>query len=225
MTSSRAGRAWKVTLAFNGTLALASLVVFVFLPEFRDHVLFVLVTMPSEFLVTFVQHEPIILYFAKYHGIHTVVALSILGTIAMEVVNYSSAATFTEFRWMQGLLSHTSVRKAKEGFNRAPFMVIVIAALTPVPFFPFRFLAPLSGYPIGRYILALSVGRVPRFYLLALLGEALHIRNDILIGIFVVCLILAAAEIWRSRRDTDTVETLVGEAHVMLGEPPDGPTS
>jgi membrane protein YqaA with SNARE-associated domain len=225
VTSSRAARAWKVTLAFNGILALASLLVFVFLPRFRDHVVFVLVTMPSEFLVTFVQHEPIILYFAKYHSIHTVVALSILGTVAMEVVNYSSAATFTEFRWMQGLLSHTSVKKAKQAFGRAPFTVIVVAALTPVPFFPFRFLAPLSGYPLSRYILALSVGRIPRFYLLALLGEALHIRNDFLIGIFVVCLVLAVFEIWRSRKDVDTVEDLVEEAHVMLGESPDGPAA
>lgn len=225
MNSSRAGRAWRATLAFNGILGVVSLGVFIFLPDFREHVVFVLVTMPSEFLVTFVQHEPIILYFAKTHDIHMVVALSILGTIAMEVVNYSSAATFTEFRWMQGLLSHTSVKKAAEGFKKAPFMVIVIAALTPVPFFPFRFLAPLSGYSMGRYVLALSVGRVPRFYLLALLGEALNIRNDVLVGIFVVCLILAVAELWRSRKDTDTVETLVEEAHVMLGEPPDGPTT
>ena len=199
MTSARLGRSWLIALAFNGILAIAALYVWVAYPSLREHVLFVLATMPSEFLVTFVPHEPIILFFAKFHGVHTVVWLSVLGTVAMEVVNYSSAASFLRFPWMKRLLAHSSIKKATSAFKKAPFTVIVIAAFTPIPFFPFRFLAPFGGFSLGRYILALTVGRAPRFYILALLGEFLNLRNDIIIGIFVVFLILAVFEAWRSR--------------------------
>ncbi len=186
----------------------------------REHVLFVLATMPSEFLVTFVPHEPIILYFAKFHGVHAVVWLSILGTVAIEVMNYSSAATFAHFQWMKGLLAHSSIKKATRAFEKAPFTVIVIAAFTPIPFFPFRFLAPFSGFSLGRYILALTVGRVPRFYLLAVLGEFLNLRNDIIIGIFVLFLIIAAVEAWRSRGRDPDAQSIGVEAKAALGDPP-----
>lgn len=220
MTLDRVRRNWLVAVFFNVALAIGSIFVWFAYPEFREHVLFVIITMPSEFLVTFVQHEPIILYFAKDHNVWSVVVLSLLGTVAMEIVNYSSAATFAHYRWMRGILAHSSIKKARDAFNKAPFTVIVIAALTPIPFFPFRFLAPFAGFSLGRYILALTVGRAPRFYLLALLGEFLNLRNDIIIGIFVLFLIIAVVEAWRSRGDDLDPESIVLESDTPVGDPP-----
>ena len=206
-TTDRLDRNWPIAIGTTVVLGIASLYVWIAHPAFKDHVLFVLSTMPSEFLVTFVQHEPIILYYAKMHDPLLVAVLSLLGTLAVEVLNYNLAAAFARFRWMQSLLSHRSVKKASGYFMKAPFAVIFVAAITPIPFFPFRFLAPLSGYPMSRYLLALSVGRLPRFYFLSAFGQFLNLRSDVIMAMFVPLIVAAAVKVWRSRSKIPSAQT------------------
>ena len=52
-------------------------------------------------------------------------------------------------------------------FNKAPFISLVIAAFTPIPWEPFRFLAAAAKYNRFRYILSVFLGRTPRYFLLA----------------------------------------------------------
>ncbi|MGH7455543.1 MAG: VTT domain-containing protein, partial [bacterium] len=82
------------------------------------------------------------------------------------------------------LLNHRAVRskfenarlfqKALAFFHKFPFRMLVIASCTPLPFYPFKFLSLADGYPLWKYQLALVVGRVPRFYMLAVLGFMLQ---------------------------------------------------
>jgi ribonucleoside-triphosphate reductase len=55
-----------------------------------------------------------------------------------------------------------------------------------VPFFPLRFLVVMGDYSRFRYLLAVFTSRTPRFYLLALIGEAFKIPSWILISLFAV---------------------------------------
>jgi ribonucleoside-triphosphate reductase len=82
-----------------------------------------------------------------------------------------------------------AVGKVIELFNRAPFFALWIAALTPIPFYPFRFLVVLARYPLTKYILALFLSRTPRFFALALLGHAIRIP-DYLLSILFIALII-----------------------------------
>jgi len=78
-------------------------------------------------------------------------------------------------------------------YNKVAFISLVIAGFTPIPFEPFRFLAVAAKYNRGKYVLAIFIGRAPRYYLLAKLQDMFHIRRSILIGsillIFVIVLI------------------------------------
>jgi archaetidylinositol phosphate synthase len=58
-------------------------------------------------------------------------------------------------------------------FTAAPFAILVASGLTPLPFWPFKALAFGSGYPLGRYLGAIGVGRFLRYALLAWLGNIL----------------------------------------------------
>ena len=55
-------------------------------------------------------------------------------------------------------------------FNRRPWWTIVLFAFTPLPFYPVRIVAPMAGYAMPYYVSAVVVGRLPRYYLLALGG-------------------------------------------------------
>ena len=59
--------------------------------------------------------------------------------------------------------------------ERWPFAIIVLFSFTPMPITVIRILAPASGYPIGRYLVAQLVGRFPRFLILAWIGRVLMI--------------------------------------------------
>jgi uncharacterized membrane protein YdjX (TVP38/TMEM64 family) len=67
----------------------------------------------------------------------------------------------------------------------APFLTTVTFAAVPLPFFLVRVLMPLSGYPVHRYATAVALGRYPRIFVIASIGKAIEIPNEILIGVFV----------------------------------------
>ena len=62
-------------------------------------------------------------------------------------------------------------RFAQRAFNWQPWWTIVMFAFTPIPFYPVRIAAPLASYPAERYVMAVFVGRLPRYYILAWGGE------------------------------------------------------
>ena len=58
-------------------------------------------------------------------------------------------------------------------FWSAPFVILALSGLTPLPFWPFKVMAHVSSYPTGSYLLANAIGRMPRYLLLAAFGKAL----------------------------------------------------
>src|SRR5262249_11811935 len=62
----------------------------------------------------------------------------------------------------------------------APFLTIMIFAGFPLPFFIPRILMPLSGYSAKRYAAAAALGRYPRIFVIARVGQAIEIPNKVL---------------------------------------------
>ena len=80
----------------------------------------------------------------------------------------------------------------QEAFNKVvaqyqenAFWVVAIAGFTPIPFFPFRFLVVMTGYPVWKYLLAVFLARTPRFYLLAFFGQMVPVPTGLLTALFV----------------------------------------
>ena len=70
-------------------------------------------------------------------------------------------------------------------FNYSPFWMVVICALTPLPFWPARILAIWRRYPLWRFMLATLVGRIPGFFVYAWFGELVAVPTWILVGVIV----------------------------------------
>jgi cardiolipin synthase (CMP-forming) len=127
-------------------------------------------TIPAQLLIGFLPQESMLLYAAQYYPAGTVTGVVTGALLIAEVLNYHMINAIGRMPWIQSLLGREAFRSAVQLFNRAPFAAIVVSALTPIPFLPIRFLAPLSGYPLAKYIGAIACGRLPRIYLIALLG-------------------------------------------------------
>ena len=142
---------------------------------------------PSMFLIAVVPHEPVLLFFSKFHPNWIVTLVALAGTLLTELLNYHCFSTFADLKIFDKVRENRIVKYLIHLFNKAPFLALWIAGFTPVPFYPFRFLVVLASYPVWKYQLALILSRTPRFFILALLGKSLQIPDWALI-VFFVCI-------------------------------------
>lgn len=150
---------------------------------------------PAEFLVAVVPHEPVLLYFSKFYQPLVVALVAGSSTLLTETLNYSTFQYISDLKAFDKVYQHKWVKKLVNLFNRAPFLALWIAALTPIPFYPFRFLVVIARYPISKYLLSNAAGRLPRFFLLAWFGHAIPIPDTWLAVMFVVLLLSIYAPI------------------------------
>ncbi len=146
---------------------------------------------PAEFILAAVPHEPVLLFFAKFYPPIIIALVSATGTLLAEALNYTAFNYVTDLRGFKKIREGRAVQKTVNLFHRAPFAALWVAGLTPIPFYPFRFLVVLARYPLWKYLLAVLVSRTPRFYLIAFFGRLLKIPDYLLAGLFII-LILAA---------------------------------
>ena len=165
------------------------LLLWLFFPSVRESknlwVLF-LYNFPSQFLIAIVPHEPVFLYFSKYYDPFLVTVVALIGTLLTEYVNYSVCEYFMDIKKFNAIRSNKFVKKLIDLFYKAPFMALFIAGLTPIPFYPFRFMVVLAKYPLRKYLLAVALSRSPRFYLLAFFGKAIMLSDTSLLILFII---------------------------------------
>ena len=152
-----------------------------------------LYSFPSMFLIAITPHEPVYLYFSKFYAPWIVTLVALTGTLLTELVNYTVIGFFAELRPSKKALDRKIVRKLVKIFGKAPFLALLVAGFTPVPFYPLRFLVVLSKYPLWKYLVAVFLSRSARFYIFALIGHAILIPDPLLflffIGISILILI------------------------------------
>ncbi len=184
---------WLVILPIVAILTAASVVTSYFFPQYNKLIILLLYSIPSQFIVAVIPHEPIIFYYSKYFSPLMVTLVTLLGTLFAEYLNYMLVKLFFTIPKVDELRKYKTFKYATHYFLRLPFISLVVAAITPVPFYPFRIIAPASEYPLSKYLLALVVGRSPRFYILAYFGYMVPLPNEIIIVVFIVLLALSLA--------------------------------
>jgi uncharacterized membrane protein YdjX (TVP38/TMEM64 family) len=77
--------------------------------------------------------------------------------------------------------SREKVKQAIRRYPSASFLALVLARATPLPDAPLKLVAAVAEYPVALNSLAVFLGALPYFYLLALGGKELHAPNWILV--------------------------------------------
>ncbi|MBN1273124.1 MAG: VTT domain-containing protein [Candidatus Aminicenantes bacterium] len=146
---------------------------------------------PAEFLIAIVPHEPVILYFGKFYPALTVALITSAGTLLTETLNYSVFQYVTDSKLFKKLSAKKTVSKLISLFNKAPFIALMVAGFTPIPFYPFRFLVVMARYPVLKYLSAVFLSRTPRFFILALIGKTFKFPDWLLVALFAVLILVA----------------------------------
>ena len=116
-------------------------------------------------------HEPAVVYAGTLYNPFLVATVGAVATVPASVIDYQLfERAFRLGPLAQAKQSRIS-RFAQRAFNWQPWWTIVMFAFTPIPFYPVRIAAPLASYPAERYVMAVFVGRLPPYYILAWGGE------------------------------------------------------
>ena len=191
---------WPVFLPLIALLAVVFLATRYLFPQYGRLFTLFICSIPGQFIVALIPHEPIIFFYSKSFSPLSVALVALLGTLFAEYLNYMLVKLFFKIPKMDDLKKRKTFTKAANYFLKVPFVSLVIAAFTPVPFYPFRIIAPASEYSLTKYLLALIVGRSPRFYILAYFGYSISLPNEIIIALFIL-LLAASVLYWFRRKD------------------------
>ncbi len=184
----------------GSALGLAGLVA-LFAPAYRGLVWYGLYAIPSHLLVSFLANEPMLFAAARTYPAGLVALTGTAGCIVAIVLDYALIGWFVTRRLVRTELEDSrAVRVAQRIFGKAPFLLILGSALLPVPFYPVKILAIAGNYPLRRFIAALVLGRLPRFWFLALVGDRLQASNSALGSFGAALALIAGWGIWRTVR-------------------------
>ena len=145
---------------------ITTLLTWLFYPQWWQLSAFFWYSIPSNSFIP-IPHEPgVIVAGAIYApalvavvgGLATTVASTVDHTLVTRALRVKSAAPIKESR---------ALNLAVRLFSWQPWWTIFIFAVTPIPFYPIRVVAPAANYPLFGYVSAVMAGRVPRYFLLA----------------------------------------------------------
>src|SRR5438128_9643063 len=126
---------------------------------------------------------PTVLYFGKFHASWVVALLGSVSSAAGSAVQLLLLrwALSSGRRWMKRFApSREKVEEAIRRYPSASFLALLLARATPLPDAPLKLVAAVVEYPVGLYALAVLLGALPYFYVLALLGKEVRVPNWIL---------------------------------------------
>lgn len=197
MPTKQSARRWRLFSLTLVLVLLAGAALLMALPAKRGLVLLGLYTIPSHMFVSPFSHEPVLLYYAKFYPAWECALASITGCLVAGFWDYWLFVPLIHQPRVRSRYVNTVLyKKSLQLFRKSPFLALVVTGLTPVPFYPVKFLSIADGYPLKRYVLALIVGRTPRYYALAYLGHVLKPPNW---SLLVLALVILAVAVYQNR--------------------------
>jgi membrane protein YqaA with SNARE-associated domain len=168
-------------------------------PAYRGLAFYGLYAIPAHLLISFLANEPALFAAARSYSAPLVAIAGASGCGVAIVLDYALIGWFVNRRLVRMEMEDSRVlRKVQRGFGRAPFVLILLSALLPVPFYPAKILAIARGYPLRRFVAALLLGRIPRFWLLAIVGGRLGASNSALGSFWAALALIGGWGIWRT---------------------------
>jgi len=162
----------RFAMLFGASLVVCALG-FLWKPGSWNLILLYLYSIPSNSIIP-IPHEPAMIFFGRLHPPLVVAVVAVAGTMVPCFLDYQAINRAFQTERLRKVRESDIYHGAVAYFLKAPFLSIVVAAFAPfIPFYIFRVLAPTGGYPLRRYMLAMAIGRLPRYYLFALMGNAL----------------------------------------------------
>ncbi len=181
----RGDRRWDIFIRGTAAAGLVLIPIALYFPDYSALVWLAVVGLPANgplgpILPT--AFEPVMWEAAKYHPAIDVALVSLVVYMYMEYLNWHIYQWILSFKKLEKLRTNRWTQKGMAYFAKYPFATIVVCAATPFPFWVCRCLAILRKYRTRNFMIATAIGRFPRMYVYAWLGEKLMIPRVYLVA-------------------------------------------
>ncbi|MBD3226277.1 MAG: hypothetical protein GF313_16230 [Caldithrix sp.] len=133
-----------------------------------------------------IPHEPLMIYYGKHYGVINPLLIAIVPTTLGCILDYVVLYPILHHQAVNKNLQKKWIQKSKTYFLKWPFATLLFFAVSPLPFYPIRLITVLSKYPLKLYITAVTLGRIPRYWILLYFGFALNLSDRAILIIFLV---------------------------------------
>jgi membrane protein YqaA with SNARE-associated domain len=196
-------KSWDQLLYGCGAAALLSLGLWLAVPDLSELSVFAwLMFLTSGPFSTFLPSasEPILMAFGKLYSPLLLAGIGVCAIALVEWLNYRVFGAVLLAKQMDRVRSAGVTRQLMAWFDVLPFATVVIASLTPLPFWLARCCAVITHYPMGRFILATAIGRFPRIWLIATIGALLPVTSATIVTVGAVIVLAAGVVAVAQRR-------------------------
>lgn len=139
-------------------------------------------SIPSNTAISVLPHEPMLLIYGGRANLWAAATVATVGTMVAGWLDHRIFVPVLNVERVVGYKESRLYRSTMRLFERAPFAALVVAGLSPVPYWPFKLLAFSRGYSLVRYLGAIAVGRFPRYALILWVGAAFRIPTWLLVA-------------------------------------------
>lgn len=210
---------WRRIVQAAGLVALTAALLIAVVPGTTTLVVFVLLTLwchgPLSPLLP-AAYEPVLL---GYGRLFPPLALAITGAVvstAIEYLNYYLYQRLLRVECLDRILRSPATRQLTQPFFRRPFLTVWLCVFTPLPDWAARVLASHSGYSVRRYLSAVLLARLPRFWLLAALGFHLHLGTGAVLSIAAASVVVTLIGLSRRQRAAASPKPAIARCVLLL---------
>jgi uncharacterized membrane protein YdjX (TVP38/TMEM64 family) len=146
---------------------------------------------------------PLLFEYGKFHAPWQVAVAGGAASAAGNAVQLLLLRYFiaSDRPWMRRFIpTRERVTATLAQYPSASFLALVLARATPLPDAPLKIAAAVVGYPIALYFLAILIGALPYYYVLALVGQKVHVPTWIIVAAVVVIGLGVLVDRWRRSR-------------------------
>lgn len=135
--------------------------------------------------------EPILMAYGATHSVWVVTAVAAGASAFTELISLHLMRGVAALPRLDGLRGKVMASRVMRLFDRHPMIAIGLTAMSPVPDWITRSLASASRYSVTRYVIADTVGRIPKLFIPIALGSVFHLPASWIAGGVIGSLVLA----------------------------------
>jgi uncharacterized membrane protein YdjX (TVP38/TMEM64 family) len=192
---------WDAALRATGAVGLLAIPIMLFVPGAEPLVGLVLATLwmrgPASAFIP-VGLEPVLMLYGRLYPAWEVTLVAAGASACAELISLHLVRGVMAMRLLERARNSVQGSRMMGLFNRRPAAAIALAAVSPIPDWITRTLAAVARYPAWRYVLADTLGRLPKLWIPAALGTVIAIPDAWLAGIATGSIVFGgAAGLWK----------------------------
>ena len=164
--------------------------------------------------------EPMLMVAGRLYPPLLVALVAVAGNLYMDYINYHLYGAALHHPRLERARNSRLVQRLLALFQRRPFFAVWLCSWSPIPYWIVAALAPLSRYPMTKFLLATLLGRFPRVWFFAAIGLVVPVdtRTLVLYVVAAIAVGLVIVTYQRHRAALARSASLVTERRLLVSD-------